>query len=72
MSLHAMPMVIVNLGCEMLFILEQRLMAQNIPLDKSTRCVLAARALSWAHCQPSHCLPACLQGAARRDADHVR
>uniref|UniRef100_A0A7S0S0V4 Protein OSCP1 n=1 Tax=Chlamydomonas leiostraca TaxID=1034604 RepID=A0A7S0S0V4_9CHLO len=35
MSLLAMPMIVVNLGCEMMFILEQRLKAQNIPPDKS-------------------------------------
>jgi hypothetical protein len=27
--------LLVNLGCEMLYIIEQRLMAQNIPKDKS-------------------------------------
>ncbi|KAF5842192.1 organic solute transport protein 1-domain-containing protein [Dunaliella salina] len=37
MSLKAMPIIITNLGCEMLFILEQRLVAQNISADKSTR-----------------------------------
>lgn len=37
MSLKAMPLIYTNLGCEMLYILEQRLIAQSIPLDKSTR-----------------------------------
>lgn len=37
MSQLAMPLVIVNLGCEMVYILEQRLKAQNIPADKSCK-----------------------------------
>lgn len=32
-----MPLVIVNLGCEMLYILDQRLKAQSIASDKSTK-----------------------------------
>jgi len=32
-----MPMLIVNMGGEMVYILEQRLHAQNVPLDKSKR-----------------------------------
>ncbi|GAX78582.1 hypothetical protein CEUSTIGMA_g6021.t1 [Chlamydomonas eustigma] len=37
MSLLAMPLIVVNLGCEMLYILDQRLKAQSIPEDKSCR-----------------------------------
>lgn len=37
MSQYAMPVLIINLGGEMLYILEQRLQAQNIPPDKSRR-----------------------------------
>jgi Organic solute transport protein 1 len=37
MSLLATPLLIANLGCEMLFILEQRLKAQSIPGDKSQK-----------------------------------
>ena len=32
-----MPLVIVNMGGEMVYILAQRLQAQNVPLDKSKR-----------------------------------
>ncbi|EFJ41172.1 hypothetical protein VOLCADRAFT_107794 [Volvox carteri f. nagariensis] len=37
MSQLAMPLLVVNLGCEMVYILEQRLKAQNIPTDKSCK-----------------------------------
>ncbi|GMH42918.1 hypothetical protein BSKO_10840 [Bryopsis sp. KO-2023] len=37
MSLLAMPLIVANLGCEMLYILQQRLVAQNIPSDKSVK-----------------------------------
>ncbi|GFR51599.1 hypothetical protein Agub_g14023, partial [Astrephomene gubernaculifera] len=37
MSELAMPLLVVNLGCEMVYILEQRLKAQNIPADKSCK-----------------------------------
>lgn len=36
-SQHAMPFLIVNLGGEMLYILEQRLQAQNIPQEKNNK-----------------------------------
>lgn len=36
-SLLAMPMLIINMGGEMLYILEQRLQAQNIATDKSAK-----------------------------------
>ncbi|KAG5192071.1 organic solute transport protein 1-domain-containing protein [Tribonema minus] len=36
-SLLAMPMLVLNMGCEMLYILNQRLLAQNVPEDKSNR-----------------------------------
>eukprot|EP00994_Dinema_validum_P008176 NODE_724_length_1391_cov_56.061848_g533_i0.p1 GENE.NODE_724_length_1391_cov_56.061848_g533_i0~~NODE_724_length_1391_cov_56.061848_g533_i0.p1 ORF type:complete len:376 (-),score=102.16 NODE_724_length_1391_cov_56.061848_g533_i0:173-1300(-) len=37
MSLLSMPFLIVNFGGEMIYILEQRLHAQNIPKDKSNK-----------------------------------
>ncbi|GLI65897.1 hypothetical protein VaNZ11_009543, partial [Volvox africanus] len=37
MSQLAMPLLVVNLGCEMVYILDQRLKAQNIPSDKSCK-----------------------------------
>lgn len=37
MSQLAMPLLVVNLGCEMTYILEQRLKAQNIPADKACK-----------------------------------
>lgn len=37
MSQFCMPMLIVNMGGEMVYILEQRLQAQSVPADKSTR-----------------------------------
>jgi len=37
MSAFAMPMVIINMGGEMIYILAQRLSAQNVPADKSKR-----------------------------------
>lgn len=36
-SLLAMPMLVINMGGEMVYILEQRLRAQNIPTDKSRK-----------------------------------
>lgn len=36
-SLSTMPMLIVNMGAEMIYVLDQRLKAQNIPHDKSTK-----------------------------------
>merc|ERR1711971_1063063 len=33
----AMPMLIINMGGEMVYILEQRLQAQNVPVDKAKR-----------------------------------
>lgn len=36
-SLLAMPMLVINMGGEMVYILEQRLRAQNIPGDKSRK-----------------------------------
>ena len=35
--LHVMPMLIINMGGEMMYILEQRLRAQSIPPDKSSK-----------------------------------
>jgi hypothetical protein len=37
MSLKAMPCVVVNLGCEMLYILDQRLKAQEVPSNKGCK-----------------------------------
>ncbi|XP_021192362.3 protein OSCP1 [Helicoverpa armigera] len=37
MSHFATPFIVINLGCEMVFVIEQRLKAQNITLDKSER-----------------------------------
>jgi hypothetical protein len=37
MSQFCMPMLIVNMGGEMVYILEQRLHAQSVPADKSKR-----------------------------------
>ena len=37
MSLAGMPILILNLGGEMIYILDQRLRAQNIPPDKSVK-----------------------------------
>ena len=37
MSLLAMPWVVLNMGSEMMYILEQRLKAQSVPWDKSCR-----------------------------------
>ena len=58
MSLLCAPFVVVNLGCEMLYILEQRLKAQAVAPEKQFR-VLAdvARALFAA-------APPCTSGAA--------
>lgn len=32
-----MPMIIINMGGEMVYILAQRLQAQSVPIDKSKR-----------------------------------
>ncbi|XP_072945056.1 protein OSCP1 [Epargyreus clarus] len=37
MSHFATPFIVVNLGCEMVYIIDQRLKSQNISLDKSER-----------------------------------
>ncbi|XP_049876224.1 protein OSCP1 [Pectinophora gossypiella] len=37
MSHFATPFIVVNLGCEMIYVVDQRLKAQNITLDKSER-----------------------------------
>ncbi len=37
MSQLAMPLLVVNMGCEMVYILEQRLKAQNIAPDKACK-----------------------------------
>ena len=34
---HAMPLLVINLGGEMLYVLEQRLGAQQVKSDKSQR-----------------------------------
>merc|ERR1711907_250393 len=35
MALWGMPLVLINMGGEMVYILDQRLHAQNVPTDKS-------------------------------------
>lgn len=42
-SAQAMPMLVVNMGAEMMFILEQRLKAQSISPDKSGK-------VGWPQC----------------------
>lgn len=37
MSMLTMPLLITNLGCEMIYILQQRLLAQNIPQEKAVK-----------------------------------
>lgn len=37
MALLAMPLIVTNLGCEMVYILDQRLKAQSIPTDKAAK-----------------------------------
>lgn len=37
MSLRSLPILFINLGGEMLYILDQRLRAQNIPDDKAKK-----------------------------------
>ncbi|KAJ8334876.1 hypothetical protein SKAU_G00405150 [Synaphobranchus kaupii] len=37
MSLRTLPLLFINLGGEMLYILDQRLQAQNIPVDKAKK-----------------------------------
>ncbi|XP_050665819.1 protein OSCP1 [Leptidea sinapis] len=37
MSHFATPLIVVNLGCEMLYVIDQRLKTQNIPVDKSVK-----------------------------------
>lgn len=36
-TLYTMPLLVINMGGEMMYILEQRLQAQSIPVDKSAR-----------------------------------
>lgn len=43
MAQYAMPLVMINMGGEMVYILAQRLTAQNVPLDKSKRGTHASR-----------------------------
>ncbi|XP_014357714.2 protein OSCP1 [Papilio machaon] len=37
MSHFATPFIVINLGCEMIYVIDQRLKSQNIPMDKSER-----------------------------------
>lgn len=46
MSLLGMPLLIINMGGEMMYILEQRLLAQAITRDKSKRGMVAALLLT--------------------------
>lgn len=58
MSLHALPVLIVNMGTEMLYILEQRLIAQSIPSDKvglgACACCVCAHEVVAHHLLPTH------------------
>jgi hypothetical protein len=40
MSLLAMPWVVINMGCEMVYILDQRLKAQSVSASKSSKVLL--------------------------------
>ncbi|XP_026495783.2 protein OSCP1 [Vanessa tameamea] len=37
MSHFATPFIVINLGCEMIYVIDQRLKTQKVPLDKSER-----------------------------------
>ncbi|XP_022118299.2 protein OSCP1 [Pieris rapae] len=37
MSHFATPLIVINLGCEMVYVIEQRLMMQKIPINKSEK-----------------------------------
>jgi hypothetical protein len=39
--------LIINLGCEMVYVIDQRLKAQNIPLDKSAQGNYTTNSLLW-------------------------
>lgn len=53
MSVRTLPLLFLNLGGEMLYILDQRLRAQNIPGDKARRGERhPARAASPTPCSP--------------------
>lgn len=36
-ALMTMPMLVINMGAEMVYVLDQRLKAQNIPREKSAK-----------------------------------
>ena len=36
----AMPIIVINMGGEMIYILQQRLQAQNVPADKAKKVLL--------------------------------
>lgn len=40
MSHFATPFIVINLGCEMIYVIDQRLKTQKVPLDKSERGLL--------------------------------
>lgn len=37
MSHFSTPFIVINLGCEMIYVIEQRLKMQNISMDKSEK-----------------------------------
>ena len=39
-SLYAMPIIVINMGGEMIYILNQRLKAQSVPDDKAEKVML--------------------------------
>lgn len=43
MSLLGMPLTVINLGGEMMYILEQRLIAQKIPPEKACKVTIFTR-----------------------------
>ena len=46
---RCMPLLIINMGGEMVYILEQRLQAQNVPIDKSKRGAMCAAPFGTAY-----------------------
>lgn len=79
----AMPILVINMGGEMVYILEQRLEAQNVPREKGLRgarcCAQRAAAtqlhlrLSLFACCPNLCgNPAPLRSARGRDTHNVQ
>lgn len=49
MSHFATPFIVINLGCEMIYVIDQRLKTQKVPLDKSERGLLKLELCEAAH-----------------------